>query len=217
MSAAGIQDIVLSTARFFPTAVGVTLGIAGLATGRIPWVLVTLGLILIAGIARATQAIFSKWSQATTAGHIFETCSLAPIPGTDTIYGYLPSMWMTLTAYLLTVFLSSGIVVATAKPATKTANEALPVQQRKGVGTLSIIACAVLLFFMILLRYRSGCEGLLGLITGLILGVLFGLGWWHVVMRVGGPAVWDVHGVMLGTQPGSLRTSPLACLPTGRP
>jgi hypothetical protein len=217
MAAAGIQDIVLSTARFFPTAVGVTLGVAGLATARLPWLFVAVGLIPLATIVSVLQVILSKGSQNTTAGHIYETCSLAPIPGGNSVYGYVPSMWLSLTSFLITVFLSSGLVVATAKPTAKTANEALPVQQRKGVGTLSIISCVVLLLFMILLRYRSGCEGILGLLAGLVLGVIFGLTWWHVIMRAGGPAAWDVHGVMIGTQPGSLRTSALACLPTGRP
>jgi hypothetical protein len=214
MSATGILDIVLSTAQYFPTAVGVTLGVAGLATARLPWLFAASGLVPLAFLIWVLQIFaFKITGQHTTAGHIYEMCSLAPIPGPTPRYAYAPSTWMTLTAYLITVLMASASVVATSKPASTTTNAALPVQQRKGVGTLSILACVILTLFLLLLRYRTGCEGIIGLISGFILGGSFGALWW-AVMRAGGPAAWDVHGVMLGTQPGSLRTTPLACLPS---
>jgi hypothetical protein len=124
-------------------------------------------------------------------------------------------MWVSLTAYILTVIVMSATVVATANPTTAS-KEAIPVQQRKGVGTLSILACIILFLFLLLLRVRTGCETVVGILLGIIVGGGFGFIWWKFLMRTGGPAVWDVHGVMLGTQPGSLRTGPLACLPVGR-
>jgi hypothetical protein len=219
MSAASYMDIILTTANYFPTAVGTTFAVAGLATGRMPWVIAAVGMMALGAILIATHLVLGKTplndiKDALSGAHILEMCSVTPIPGVAGTYFSIPSMWVTLTSYILMVIVMSASVVATANPTTAS-KEALPVQQRKGVGTLSLLACIILFLFLLLLRVRTGCETIIGILVGIVLGVGFGGAWW-AIMRTGGPAVWDIHGVMLGTQPGSLRTGPLACLPVGR-
>jgi hypothetical protein len=212
-------DIILNIAKYFPTAVGTTLFVGGLATARMPWVVASLGmatlsliLITIHFLLRFTP--LKGQIDALSGGNVFEVCALTPVPDKDSVYFSAPSMWVSLTTYLMMLFILSAARVATANPTTA-AKEALPVQQRKGVGTLSILACIILFLFLLILRVQTGCETIVGVILGIGFGVAAGVGWW-AVMRAGGPAVWDVHGVMLGVQPGSLRTGPLACLPVGR-
>jgi hypothetical protein len=219
MSAANYMDILLTTANYFPTAVGTTLAVGGLATGRMPWVITAAGMGALSVFLIAIHMVLGKTplrgnEDSLPGAHVLEMCSLTPIPGASGTYFSIPSMWVSLTTFLLMVIILSASWVATANP-TSASKEALPVQQRKGVGTLSILACVILFLFLLLLRIRTGCESILGIIIGILLGAGAGVGWW-AVMRSGGVAVWDVHGVMLGTQPGSLRTGPLACLPVGR-
>lgn len=221
MSAANYMDILLTTANYFPTAVGTTLAVGGLATGRMPWVMTAAGMGALSVLLIAVHMVLGKTplrgvEDALSGAHVMEMCSLAPIPGAsaNTTYFSIPSMWVSLTTFLLMVIILSASWVATANP-TSASKEALPVQQRKGVGTLSILACVILFLFLLLLRIRTGCESIVGILIGILLGAGAGVGWW-AVMRRGGVAVWDVHGVMLGTQPGSLRTGPLACLPVGK-
>jgi hypothetical protein len=216
MSAAGLVDIILSTAQYFPTAVGVTLGVGGLATARMPWVLTAVGMAILGCVMIAIHLVLGRTPlreirDSLSGRHVYEICSLTPIPGADATYFSVPSMWVTLTAFLMMIIMLSAGNVATTNPTTAP-KDAIPVQQRKGVGTLSLLAAVILFLFLLLLRVRTGCETLVGILLGIIIGAGFGLAWW-AVMRTGGPAVWDVHGVMLGTQPGPLRTSPLACLP----
>lgn len=221
MSASGYVDLLLSAAQYFPIAVGTTMFVGGLATARIPWVVASLGmatlgfvLVLLHFFLGLTPAGRSSYGSSLSGAHIFEVCSLTPIPGKDQVYFSVPSMWVSLTTYLLLIILFSAVRVATSNPTTAS-KEALPVQQRKGVGTLSILACVILFLFLLLLRVQTGCETILGVLFGIGAGVAAAFAFW-TAMRAGGPAVWDVHGVMLGVQPGSLRTGPLACLPVGR-
>lgn len=220
MSAASYMDIILTTANYFPTAVGTTFAVGGLATGRMPWVITAVGMICLGAILIATHlalgkaAFLTSVKDALSGAHVLEMCSVTPIPGATGTYFSFPSMWVALTSYVLMVIVMSASVVATANPTTAS-KEALPVQQRKGVGTLSLLAAIILFLFLLLLRVRTGCETIVGVLLGILFGAGFGAIWW-TIMRSGGPAVWDVHGVMLGTQPGSLRTGPLACLPTGQ-
>jgi len=217
MSASGYADIILNAARYFPTAVGTTLLVGGLTTARMPWVIAALGMVSLSVLLIAVQLLLpftpvAHLKDTLSGAHVFEVCSLTPVPGNA--YFSAPSMWVSLTTYLMMIFLLSATRVATSNPTTA-AKEALPVQQRKGVGTLSILACVILFLFLLLLRVQTGCETIVGVLLGLAIGVGAGVAGW-AVMRAGGPAVWDVHGVMLGVQPGSLRTGPLACLPVGR-
>ena len=219
MSAAGFVEVLLSAANYFPTAIGVTMGVGGLATARMPWVITAMGMAILGTIMIAIHMLLGKTPLASipselTGRHIYEVCSLAPLPGATGTYFSVPSMWITLTTFILMVIMLSAGNVATMNP-TAASKEALPVQQRKGVGTLSLLAAVILFLFMLILRVRTGCETIVGILVGIAVGASFGVAWWSI-MRVGGPAVWDVHGVMLGTQPGSLRTGPLACLPVGQ-
>jgi hypothetical protein len=212
---ASVIELLSGIMRFFPNTMIATLFVVGVAVGRIAWVLVALGGILTAAIVATTQYVFTKGFQfgEVTDADILAACTMLPTNATS--MSKVPSMWMALTAFFTTyIFLNARSVYNT--PAqTPTSNDVITVQQRKGVGLISMLAITVLALFLIIPRFRSSCETMVGSLLGLGMGVGMGVAWWYT-LAVNGPNVYpDIHGVMIGLQPGPLRTSAaaLACTP----
>jgi ABC-type transporter Mla maintaining outer membrane lipid asymmetry permease subunit MlaE len=68
----------------------------------------------------------------------------------------------------------------------------------------------------------TGCEYTLhmgpitlpiGILLSTVIGVVWAYAWYTSTRAMGASLFYDVHGVMMGLQPGGLRTSPLACAP----
>jgi hypothetical protein len=212
---ASVIELLSGIMRFFPNTMIATLFVVGMATGRIAWVLVALGGILTAAIVATTQYVFTKGLQFDEVmdADILAACTM--LPAKVTSISQVPSMWMALTTFFTTyVFLNARSIYNT--PAqTPTSNDVITVQQRKGVGLISMLAVTVLALFLLVPRFRSSCESTVGSLLGIGLGVGMGAAWWNT-LAVNGPNVYpDIHGVMIGLQPGPLRTSAaaLACTP----
>jgi hypothetical protein len=58
------------------------------------------------------------------------------------------------------------------------------------------------------------CESIIGSILGIGLGIGGGYAWWVILNACGSNVYPDIHGVMIGLKPGTLRTAPLACTPS---
>jgi hypothetical protein len=69
----------------------------------------------------------------------------------------------------------------------------------------------VLFFFLLIPRYMTSCETILGVVLGLAIGISGGYLWWRLLDACGPDVYPDIHGVMIGTQPGLLHTNPIAC------
>jgi hypothetical protein len=137
-------------------------------------------------------------------------CSMLPTAGGS--YNTLPSVWIALTLFYITYILKNASNIYTTKP-TKLPASAIPVQQRKGLGLISIVASTLLLFALLIPRFMSGCETILGVIVGLVLGIAGGSIWWSILNACGADYYPDIHGVMIGLRPGRLHTAPVACAP----
>lgn len=220
MSALTIIEFVTGMARNFPTTMTAASLIGGLAVGQLPWVIMGAGGVIVALLILCAQAIVGAGIPSTKTPDIavLQACSLIPIGPTSGVYSYVPSLWFALTAYYVAYIIMNAQEVYSS-PATKLPQEALPVQHRKSIGMVSMIAIALLFVSLAVFRFRTGCEqlGPLNIPFGAILGIVLGafLAW---TLRQGAsskrdPSVGDVHGVMIGLQPGSLRTHPLACAP----
>jgi hypothetical protein len=213
-----LVEIMSGVLRFFPNTMIVTLLLVGTLTGKLSWIFVSLGGILLAALILILQtvmgrafAVGSVSEGGIPGGAIMEACSLIPIArGAE--YSATPSLWMALSAFFATYIFINAVNVYTAAPANKP-NDALPVQQRKGVGMISMLATVLLFVFLMIPRFRTPCETLGGTLFGVSAGITFAWAWWKILDACGSDVVPDIHGVMLGLKPGTLHSAPVACTP----
>jgi hypothetical protein len=213
---AEIPELMSGVWRHFPNTIIMSLLVAGILLARMSWIVIGLGGIVTAVITLVIQYVVGKTGfipggNQIPGGDIMRSCSLLPTTGDS--YSKIPSLWVALTTFLTTYIITNAAYVASAPPAGGAANTAIPVQQRKGVGVISILAIIILFLFMMFFRFKSPCESTLSMILGSAIGILMGYTWWGILYACGSNTYPDIHGVMLGLAPGSLRTSPLACTP----
>jgi len=210
-----LTELLSGIMRFFPNTMIVTLLIVGAVTGKLPWILIAVGGLLLAAGILTLQYIFGKalGLGGMPGAEVLEACSLVPmITGPDVVYSAVPSLWMAVSTFFLTYIFVNAMRVYSANPVNKS-KEALPVQQRKGIGMISMLATTVLFIFLLVPRYRTSCETMLGTALGVGAGVAAGWIWWHVLNACGSDVFPDIHGVMMGLKPGMLHTAPVACTP----
>ena len=214
-----ITELLSGIMRFLPNTLTAALLILGISLGKIAWVLIAVCAIALTILVLALQYVLSKFStfgiEESTA--ILYTCSILPIKnGSEAanIFSTIPSVWMTLAAFYMTYILTNAAHIYTTKP-TKLASEAIAVQQRKGIGLISILATSVLFLFFIVPRFMSQCEGRykVGAFIGVALGSIFGWASWKFLHACNSNLYPDIHGVMIGLKPGDLHTTPRACTP----
>lgn len=209
-----MTEILGGILRFFPNTMLVTFFVAGVMTGRMPWILAAAGgLVTIATtvlLQGVTQWGFGDMSYDFKPGEVaVDSCSLTP--STGDLFVQVPSMWIATSAFYATYIFTNALNIYTY---TSTANQnRIPVQQRKGMGLISMVAVFLLFFFLLVPRFMTTCETILGTITGLGIGIGWGVAWWHIVNLCGANIFPDVHGVMIGLTPGSLKSNPFAYVP----
>lgn len=213
---AEIPELMAGVWRLFPNTIIMTLLVGGILLARMSWVVIALGGLVTATLTLLIQFVVDKSSlipggNMIPGSDIMHACSLTP--NSKGSYAMVPSMWVTLTTFLATYIVTNAAYVTSAPPAPNASTTAIPVQQRKGVGVISILAITILFLFMMFFRFNSRCENILSMVTGAALGIFMGYSWWGILYACGKNTYPDIHGVMLGLSPGTLRTSPLACTP----
>ena len=214
-SMSGITELLTGLLRYFPNTMIASLFVLGITTGRIAWVLVAIGGILITVLTLTMQYVFLK-----TLGIgplydgpgavIVEACSNLPVAGGE--YSAVPSLWTAISSFFATYIFMNAANLYTQSPA-KINRDKIGVQQRKGMGLISMFATSLLFIFLLVPRYWTSCETIMGLITGLALGIGGGVTWWYILDACGSDVYPDIHGVMVGLKPGALKTAPKACQP----
>lgn len=212
-----IPELMAGVWRLFPNTILLTLFVGGLLLARMSWVLVALGGIVTGIVTLMLQYLMGKTGlfpdgNTLPGSEIMRACSLIPKAAGN--YSVIPSMWVALTTFFATYITTNAAYVATATPAGNVSTTAIPVQQRKGVGVISILAMIILFLFMMFFRFKSPCENILSMITGAAVGIGMGYSWWGILYACNKNTYPDIHGVMVGLAPGSLRTSPMACTPS---
>lgn len=199
--------------RYFPNTMLIALLVLGISLGRVSWTLVGIGGILLTILIALIQFIFSQTPLRTnqTPG-LIEACSTLPLQIPGASYDMFPSYWMALTSFFISYILTNAVSVYSSKP-TKQPNTAIAVQQRKGLGVISIVAVSIIGIILVGVRAMSPCESWAGIAISLVVGALAGVGWWNLLNAQGNDIFQDIHGVMIGLQPGDLRTGPVACVP----
>jgi hypothetical protein len=210
-----LAEILGGILRFFPNTMFVTFLIAGIMTGRMPWILAAAGGLVTIATTSLFQGL-AQWFLGIDAvrydfkpGEVAaDSCSLTP--STD-VFIQVPSMWIATSAFYATYIFTNALNIYTY---TSTTNQnRIPVQQRKGMGLISMVAVFLLFFFLLVPRFMTTCESIMGTITGLGIGIGWGVAWWHIVNLCGANIFPDVHGVMIGLTPGSLKSNPFAYVP----
>jgi hypothetical protein len=208
----GLMDMLTGIHRYFPNTMITGLIVLGLALARVSWVLVGIGGLILTIVIMIFQYMFQlfDYTKTVTTPGLLESCSVLPLSGSE--YAMLPSYWLTITTYFLSYILTNATSVYTKNP-TKQPNTAIAVQQRKGLGVISIVAVIVIGLILLGARMMSPCESWTSIIISIPLGGLAGWAWWVALAAQNNDIFQDIHGVMVGLQPGDLRTGPVACVP----
>lgn len=217
-----IVEMLSGILRYFPNSMIATLFVVGMMTGRIAWILVSIGGILIVVGTLILQYLISKtvgsslpmgWAE-IPGQHVISACSLLPIAQGGT-YAAAPSLWVAISSFFATYIITNATNVYTQSPISSKAAAAFSVQQRKGVGLISMLAVILLFLFLLAARCMStDCESTLGVLLGLGIGIGGGYGWWSVLNACGADVYPDIHGVMIASSPSILRTGPMVCAKT---
>jgi hypothetical protein len=211
-----IAELFAGLVQHFPTTMLTISLLGGIATGRVAWTVMgaigaALGFVIfLLQILTQSNTSIAAWFPSTPDIAVLQACSMAPI-ATRTRYQYTPSIWAAVTTFFLIYILQNAVAIYRA-PTTKLPIETSPVQHRKSVGVISILTTLLLLVVLLFARYRTACETPWGYAIGILLGVA-GATVFQGINATGSPLLSDVHGVMMGLQPGSLRSHPLACAP----
>lgn len=211
-----IAELLSGVMRYFPNMMAVTLFVLGVTTGRITWILVAIGSVIVIIATLTLQYLVSRLTNVKplSGAAIMEACSLLPISGSD--YAAVPSLWVALSAFFATYIFVNANNIYTVNP-TRVHKDKLAVQQRKGMGLISMIAIILLFVLIMFPRWRTTCETTIGVILGLVIGCAGGYGWWAILNACGSNVFPDIHGIMLGLAPGKLHTNPRVCTPTQQP
>lgn len=206
-----VVEMLSGVLRLFPNMMAITMFVVGMATGKIAWILTAIGGIVVILATISFQYVASKiGGDRTIPGFdVVEACSLIPqMKGDD--YVYTPSLWASLTTFFLTYILVNAVNIYTAKGNSK---DVMAIQQRKGIGMISIFAIVILFLFMMVARYVTNCEKWYGMLFGAVIGAGIAYGWWRLLSACGADVYPDIHGVMIGLGPASLRIDkPVICL-----
>jgi hypothetical protein len=210
-----LLDVFQDIARFFPIAVLTTLIFGGIALNQIAWVVVgSVGfalMLLIATLHYWPLGIFPNFAMASAPSMaLLEACAV--LPGGAGSYDSRLTYWLTSTVFLLSYVVMNASQIVKKVPE-KAPSGSAPVLSRKGVGVASLIAALILVIALPALRSFGNCETVISYILGTLMGGAAGVGLWYI-LNVGngnGSVLSDIHGVLIGTSPGTLRTGPLAC------
>jgi hypothetical protein len=216
--AASILQLLSGVLRYFPNVILMTLLVGGILLAKLSWIWIAAGGIVVALIVLTAQFLLGKVSGElfnVPGINVIEMCSILPRTSADKFY-LLPSIWIAMTSFFGIYIILNAANIYTTNPNAKS-KDALPVQQRKGMGLISMLAAIILLVVLLLGRYVTGCEfgksPWIGLATYLLsIGVGGGMafGWWQM-LTASGTSNSDIHGVMLGLTPGGVRAGALAC------
>jgi hypothetical protein len=207
---ATILELLSGVLRYFPSILTVTLLVVGILTAKLSWIVVAAGGILVAIVALTFQYVLQKaFGVGPIPGAaILEACSLLPTTRGD--FYVVPSVWMSMSIFYSTYIFLNALNIYKSKPEKKSV-DALPVQQRKGLGLISMLAILLLFVVIVGARFVSPCESTGGTLFALLIGIGGAYGWWQFLTACGADVYPDIHGVMIGLKPGDLRTQAKVC------
>lgn len=225
MAISDVRGFLLASYHDLPNILLVGSLLLGSLMGYLPLVWVAFGLILNNTFVIALQWVFYTLSRKFTVlqpymfGPESDTCRIGfqdvlrkYVSGSDNGVNVTPSSWLSAATFFAAFSIYNSIQV--------TLREAAPNTDAKKVATrraFSISALVIGLVFLglVLARGYTGCETLLGGVTGVLFGGAWAIGFWHILDACGTGKVPDILQVVGSMAPeGSGKpTTPVVCTP----
>jgi len=222
MSLIRIREFLLASYHDLPNVLFVGALLIGSLMGYLPLVWVAFGLlanaITVSAIQRTLELLFPTWSQlyqdpvsATCSTGFLQVRSLKEDPGSVPRRTVAPSHWLAATVFFAVFTMYNSIRVAIAPAANGVSEE--KVAERRAFS-LSATVAAFLFLLLILSRFFSGCETIVGTLLGVLVGGGMAIGYWHFLDLCGSGRVPDVLQVMGSMAPEEKSTlTPVMCVP----
>lgn len=193
-----ILEVLGGIYHYLPNTFTTSLLVLGVFLGKISWVLIAAGAIVLTILVSVAQ--YGIGYGAIPGAAAVAACSI--IPSNADSFKTIPSLWMATALFYMTFIITNATNIYSTRP-TSITSSALTVQHRKGVGVVSIVTTVILLAFMIIPRFAtSTCESTFGAILGGLIGIGAGYAWWRLLDLCGADVYPDIHGVMIGLRPG---------------
>ena len=156
-----IIELLTGILRYFPNVMIASLFVLGITTGKLAWILVAIGGILVVILTLILQYLLTKSFGLGSLNDgpgaaIIQACSLLPV-AVGGEYSAMPSLWTTVSVFFITYIVMNASNIYTQTPA-RINKEKIAVQQRKGVGLISMLAVILLAIFLLVSRALSSCE-----------------------------------------------------------
>ena len=189
--------------RFFPNSLLLSLCIIGFSTGNVSWVLVSVGGFATLMLTMGIQAVMGHFFSYGKMPGVFAVDACSSFPGGSDQYSNFPSIWITLSTFFATYIFTNAFKIYSEAPAPGVSLNKISVQQRKGMGLISMVSVGILFIFLLMARYNTSCESIGGLLFGLLFGIGCGYAWWRILCACEGSSnLADIHGVTIGLRPG---------------
>jgi len=206
-----VREFILSTYHNLPNTLLVTSLLLGAIQGNLSMIWIALGMIINALTVLGFQELFDftfEWSQIRQPSS--RTCSLIQdVVDTEATTVVAPSYWFASTTYFIIFVLYNAIQVAGRPAAAGTDSQKV---DTRVAFSLSVIILSIFFFCLLLLRGFTGCETWFGSTTGIILGSLVAVIYWHVLDICHSGIPPDILNVVTNLAPASLsKNTPLIC------
>ena len=219
MSLAGAREFLLGAYHDLPNVLFMGSLVMGSVLGYLPLVWVSLGLILNGGVVSLLQGLlrllYPTWDQVSIyagspACEVLGRTSLTMMPvrsGATTAVA--PSHWLSAACFFSVFVMYNSLKVAGRDPA-RGANVD-KVSARKAFS-LSVAVVGLVFIGIVLARGFSGCETWLGGATGLGVGTLLAVSYWHFLDLCGTGRGPDVLQVTTSLEPVAKNAeTPIVC------
>jgi hypothetical protein len=231
--------------RLFPLSIASTMLFIGLFTANYAMLFFLVGfLILSPGVVKLINIVVSAYYTGTGSNSPYKISDTSPcrvaVPFTTLTQNGKPvagvseevviSEWLGMTLFFFGYIIMNGIQFCLKPPLTdpsipeSTQSNESKILTRKMQGSLSVIASALLLGFILYMRCSTGCESFKNqattsvhyLFIGTCIALLFGMGvgWYYALSSVGEDRLSDLFGIANRLLlPKAFKDGPIACLP----
>lgn len=136
---------------------------------------------------------------------------------------YLGSQWLSMISFFFGYMIHNSVKLLTREPeptrAIEVTEKSVKEQDRKASyrktqALVSMISMVVVACAIIVLRWSSGCEGLIGLVISICGYGLLGYLWYYLLSYTGQDRLSDLFGIANRLlAPGAIANGPVVCLP----
>lgn len=232
-----LRDFLFAGVRAFPTAFAATALFLGLFTANYAMLFFLLGLLIgVPLLNTAANGILGLAFGAAYRDRPLPTwlrgsgkaiCNLTlPEGGTPGSYaaeqpGQIISNWLALTVFILGYLMTNAVAiyqypveypVNASDDVKKQTDEKVSLRESKALTAMVILAAVAIA--LLVLRWMTSCDGLFGIILGVLLFGHASVGWFYLLSLTGQNRLSDLFGIANRLlSPFALVNQPVACLP----